>query len=365
MYAHDALRSAYQPQNVGITRSNLSRLRLAWRVRLDGRTKASPIVAGGVAYFATQRGTLFALDAATGIRRWTTVVGKGEDISMTPTLAAGTIFVGSESGTFAAVDARSGKIVWKVTLPGARRGEPIVVGNDVIEGQAGGDPPDCVRGGGSVWSPISFDGRHLFFGTGNTCHHTAPYADALISLAPDGTLVWASTSQDSRIDDDLGSAAQRFGTVIVIPGKDGTILAIDATNGKRLARRKIPYAVDGFGSIGAPSTNGTTLVVTGGSSDSPAVAHITGSLAGFDRHLHVKWKMRTPFPNWGYVAIADGIGFTTLGTHLAALDPDTGRVLWRAPLATDSYASPVVVPSGIYAVDYVGNAYAFREPGGS
>jgi outer membrane protein assembly factor BamB len=75
--------------------------------------------------------------------------------------------------------------------------------------------------------------------------------------------------------------------------------------------------------------------------------------------------MRTPFPNWGYVAIADGIGFTTLGTHLAALDPDTGRVLWRAPLATDSYASPVVVPSGIYAVDYVGNAYAFREPGGS
>ena len=72
--------------------------------------------------------------------------------------------------------------------------------------------------------------------------------------------------------------------------------------------------------------------------------------------------MRTPFPLWGYVALADGIGFTTLGAHLAALDPETGRVLWSAPLATNCYASPAVVPSGIYAVDYAGNAYAFREP---
>jgi outer membrane protein assembly factor BamB len=385
MYAHDALRSAYEPQDAGIERGTLAKLKLAWHVKLPGPVKASPIVAAGSAYFATRTGMLVSLVAKTGVRRWATSVADDEDIAMTPTLADGEIFVGTESGTFAAVDAASGKLLWKTVLPGVRRSEPVVVGRLVIEGLAGGDPPACIRGGvdafdektgvmkwtwsvsdrtddgGGVWSPLTYDGRHIYFGTGNTCHHIAAAADAIVSLSPRGVPAWIFTSQDSRIDVDLGGATQLYGNVAVIAGKDGTILAVDASTGKLLARRKIPYSVNGFGGIGGPSTDGTTLIVTGGSSASPEVPHVSGSLAGFDRNLNVKWKMRTPFPMWGYVAIADGLGFTALAKRIVALDPATGKTLWSAALSTNSYASPAVVPSGLYAVDLAGDAYAFRE----
>jgi outer membrane protein assembly factor BamB len=88
---------------------------------------------------------------------------------------------------------------------------------------------------------------------------------------------------------------------------------------------------------------------------------VKGPLAGFDAQLNVTWKIRTPFPMWGYVAIADGLGFTTLAKNLVVLDPGTGKTLWSASLSTNSYASPTIVPSGLYAVDLAGDAYAFRE----
>ena len=384
-YAHDEFRTAYEPQDVGIERDTLVKLKEAWHVRLPGPVKASPLVAGGSAYFATRTGTVVALVAKTGTHRWSATIARGEDIGMTPTLADGKIFVGTQGGTFAALDASSGKMLWKIVLPGVMRGEPVVEHGEVIEGQAGGDQPECVRGGvnafdertgatkwtwnvsertddgGGVWSPITYDGRRLIFGTGNTCHHVALAADALISLTPGGVPQWTYTSTDSRNDEDLGGATQLYGNVAIITSKDGTILAVDARTGRRLARRRLPLTVVGFGGIGAPSTDGTTLVVTGGSSDSPEVPHVTGTLVGLDRKLDVKWKLRTPFPMWGYVAIADGLGFTTFAKHLVALDPGTGKVLWSAPLSTNSYASPTVVPSGLYAVDLAGDAYAFRE----
>jgi len=385
MYAHDAFRTAYQPQDVGIERATLAKLKLAWHVRLPGPVKSSPLIAGGSAYFVTRTGTVVALVAKTGARRWTITVANGDDIAMTPTLAGGKLYVGTQSGTFAALDAKSGKLLWKVVLPGVMRGEPVVVGDEVIEGQAGGDGPACVRGGinafdvrtgtvtwtwnvsertddgGSVWSPLTYDGRRLIFGTGNTCHHPARAADALVSMSLNGALQWLYTTSDSRNDVDLGGATQLYGNVAIVTSKDATIYAIDARNGKPIARRRLPTATMGFGGIGAPSTDGTTLVVTGGSSASPEVPHVKGTLVGFDRNLNVKWTIRTPFPMWGYVAIADGLGFTTFAKKLVIIDPGTGNVLWSARLSTNSYASPAVVPSGVYAVDLAGDAYAFRE----
>src|SRR5439155_17002839 len=57
---------------------NVSRLRPAWHVHLDGsgtgtkfRGEATPIVYGGVMYIVTGNDDVFALDATTGERLWT------------------------------------------------------------------------------------------------------------------------------------------------------------------------------------------------------------------------------------------------------------------------------------------------------
>jgi hypothetical protein len=50
---------------------------LAWRVATDGDVVSSPAIAGGVVYVGSNDGYLYALDLATGARRWRTSLGGG------------------------------------------------------------------------------------------------------------------------------------------------------------------------------------------------------------------------------------------------------------------------------------------------
>jgi outer membrane protein assembly factor BamB len=64
----------------------------------------------------------------------------------------------------------------------------------------------------------------------------------------------------------------------------------------------------------------------------------------------------------GYVAINNGLAFAGFDDSAGALDIGTGSVLWTAPTSDLVVASPVVVPSGVYAADESGNVYAFTLP---
>ncbi len=59
--------------------------------------------------------------------------------------------------------------------------------------------------GGSVWSPISYDGTYLYFGTGNTCDGPMMTANGAAALTLDGTLAWSYVAaRNSKVDDDTG-----------------------------------------------------------------------------------------------------------------------------------------------------------------
>jgi glucose dehydrogenase len=85
-FAHDMLRSGYQPQSTGISTSTVGSLTLRWSYSMGVPVKASPLVAGGVVYVAARNGTVRALDARTGSPLWQASVGG--PVNMTPTLAA-------------------------------------------------------------------------------------------------------------------------------------------------------------------------------------------------------------------------------------------------------------------------------------
>jgi outer membrane protein assembly factor BamB len=76
-----------------------------WTYRTDAPVRSSPVVAGGMVYVGTDRGT-YALDAATGNERWTNTTYGG-----IPAVAGGIVYVADGTGVYA-LDAATGRHRW-------------------------------------------------------------------------------------------------------------------------------------------------------------------------------------------------------------------------------------------------------------
>jgi outer membrane protein assembly factor BamB len=86
-----------------------------WRRRVEGRPDARPVVADGTVYLAgNSGGALRAFDATTGTERWADVRRTGTtNYWVTPTVADGAVFAGNVGG-LRAYDAATGAVRWDV-----------------------------------------------------------------------------------------------------------------------------------------------------------------------------------------------------------------------------------------------------------
>lgn len=132
------------------------------------RVNRGVAILDGMVYIGTLDGYLVALDAASGIERWTVAVAEnrtGHSITAAPLAVEGKILVGISGGEAGirgfldAYDAKTGKRVWRFwTVPG-----PGESGNDTWAGDS------WMRGGGATWLTGSYDPalRLVYWGTGN------------------------------------------------------------------------------------------------------------------------------------------------------------------------------------------------------
>ncbi len=387
-YAHDYRRTGFEDHQTSVTTANVSQLALRWRIKAVSSGYASPIVAYGAVFVAGLNGDVIALSAKTGKTIWQRTFGKS--ITMTPTLADGRLFVGTHDNVndfFAALDARTGKTVWSTPMPSCVRGEPAVVNGVVYEGESCGDPPGCHVGGidgldensgavlfswktnsvpnngGGQWSPISYDGSVLYFGTGNVCTAKAQTADAVVAMNPMGARRWAFQPVNPIEDDDFGGGEMINNGQVFVTGKNGYLYDLDASSGTSIWSTYLG-SIDGYGPIGTPTTDGTLIVTSIGYLSDPTKTSgpPLGGIAGVDSHGNIRWTINTLYSVPGYAAIANGIAFADLDSTIDAIDLATGTRLWTYPALAKFYASPVVVPSGLYAVDDSGNVYAFTLP---
>jgi outer membrane protein assembly factor BamB len=386
-FAHDQLRSGFQPQATGITKAGVSRLALRWLVQTGDGLQASPIVAGGHVYIASQRGTVRALDARSGRLLWR--ISTGATIAMTPALADGLLFVGDHRapGAFMALDASTGRRLWQTVFAGGVRSEPVVAGGVVYEGETGGDGPAChhaalhalrertgaelwrwyvdphEREGGSVWSPLSYDAGRVLFGTGNACESGIDTANAIVALDPSGNRLWSINTADSIADSDVGGGTLVLHGQAIASAKNGNLYDVDEVSGNVNWTTALG-GVPGYGGFGTPTTDGKTIVASAGFTSDPTKAGVPpgGALLGLDRAGRILWTVRTSKPIDGAVAIANGIAFTPLDSAFVALDLGTGTKLWSYPAGQTSYPSPAVVPSGVYFANNGGEVFAFGIP---
>ena len=164
-----------------------------------------------------------------------------------------------------------------------------------------------------------------------------------------------------KFGSELGGGETIVNGYVVALDKNGVLYCL--TTAGHLAWSKRIGFLGGYGGVATPATDGATIVVSAGYQSDPTMHAIPGGkLEAFDRSGNVKWSVTPEHNIFGAAAIANGVVLSPLDESLVALDLSTGKTLWSYAMSSTAYASPAIVPSGIYAVDNDGDIYAFTLP---
>jgi hypothetical protein len=379
---------------------------VAWRATLDGAVYASPIVVGGLVVVATEGGSLYGLDAASGAVRWRThladpvpgsVLPCGDidplGITGTPVYDPGTgqVFAvaarpGVEHVLFG-VDLRSGQVRGqrRVDAPGSepatelQRGA-LLLANGMIYIPYGGNFGDCGQYLGRVVGvPVAGDGPEVDFavpttreggiwapsgpaalpggdilvtaGNGEAVGGVWDHSDSILRLSPQLRLLdgfapsgWA---QENSVDADLGSTGPVLlpgARRVVAAGKGGGVYLadVDALGG---VGRELDRLVPCHSYGGAATTSGQ-----GGGAVVylPCTEGLLQVLVGADDRMTRGWQANAAITGSPVVVGATVWSVQPDGT-LDGLDSATGRVLATVPVgAATRFATPAVSGAAMF-----------------
>jgi outer membrane protein assembly factor BamB len=372
-------------------------LAAAWTAPLDGAVYAQPLVIGTLVVAATEADTVYGLDLATGLVRWSINLGapvRARDlpcgnidplgITGTPAYDAstGSVFVVTETAggqhTLVALNAQTGQERWtagldidgRARIAEQQRGA-LAVANGRVYVPFGGLYGDCgnyvgyvtstsvdgqgattsyavpTRREGGIWAPpgVAVDAAGdvwVAVGNGASTGGTYDGSDAVLRLAPDlskrldyfAPTSWGS--QNAR-DRDLGSTGPVLldGDRVLVSGKGAEVYLLDATH---------------LGGIGGQLATLTGCAGFGGIAwDAAARAAFVPCKDGLLRvgvgrtTLQRGWK--APANIAGSPVVGNGAVWS-VDAHagrLYALDETTGAVITAADVGTTSrFASPVL-----------------------
>jgi eukaryotic-like serine/threonine-protein kinase len=291
--------------NVG----NVDLLNVAWSFKTGGKIWSSPAVAGGVVYIGSDDNSVYALNALTGTKIWSH--GTSGDVRSSPTVWRGMVFVGSDDNKILALNTLTGDKVWNYKISGdVGRASPLVSGTTVYIGAQDGNlyALNALTGNlrwqlntWAVWGAPAIAGNTLYVGSDKS---------VLYALNPStGATKWSATLGD-RV---RCTPSVKNGTVYV-GADDYRVYAYDASTGV------------------------------------------------------LKWKTAA-FPNKGIVrsspAVWNGMVFvdtgetSPMGSHVYALDADTGATVWSHTMADYATSSPAIANGVLYTGSYDHQIYAF------
>lgn len=310
--------------------------RLLWKYAPKDSQFSGVTARGGAVFALDRRGSIHAIDATSGARRWVSAdklpLGFGFGMALSPQPEKfDALLVGCDSG-LVALDPKTGKTLWHTAIPKGVDG-PACAAGVVVAGGADGRVHACSLTTGKIlWrhdyledappDPPGFAGANARFG--GRAARPGP-------AAADGTRVFVPVFDQCRV------------------------LALDAATGKRhwiLQTKGWVYPRPGVG----------PRWVVVGSQDRHyyAVDKLTGKLA---------WKVKTLARNEAPAAVTDR--FTYFGSCDARLYAvDQGRVSWRFAIDHEKgrgapiYSCPLVCDEVVYLAALSGKVYAVQRRDG-
>ena len=327
MYGRDPGNQRFSPLRE-ITRANVRNLVPVWSFQTgtpDG-LEATPLFVNGVLYLSTSWDHVFAIDARTGDELWHYRRRLPEKlkyccgpVNRGVAILGGTLYLGTLDAHLVALNARDGRVRWDVEVGKVDdnvsiTSPPLVAGNKIITGMAGGDYPSrgfidaydadngkrlwrfytvpaegepgvetwsgdsWKTGGGASWMNGSYDAalNLVYWGTGNPYpdydgdvrQNRNLYCNSVVALNADtGKLVW--TYQFTPHDvwdydgvnemvfaDGLSSRGRRV-NALLHADRNGHLFALDRRTGAFLYAKPFVRTTwtTGFDAAGRPAIN--------------------------------------------------------------------------------------------------------------
>jgi outer membrane protein assembly factor BamB len=265
-----------------------------WSTIIGAPVQTSPAVANGVVYVASVGANLispyvFALNADTGTVLWSYMTT--EDVLSSPTVVSGVVYTtcgGNGLSTVCALNANTGALLWNNATPGGLLSSPAVANGVVYVGSANGNVYALnASTGATVWS----------YFTGNTVNSSPAVANEVVYIgsengnvdalnASTGAKLWSYATGDY-----VDSSPAVANGVVYIGSGNGNVYALNASTGAKLwssATGSVvlssPAVANGVVYVG--SNNGNVYALNAGTgawlwnfdtgvamNSSPAVAH--------------------------------------------------------------------------------------------
>jgi outer membrane protein assembly factor BamB len=318
-----------------------------WQHKTVGGIESAPAMADGTVYVGTDRGRVYALDAATGRSDWVKVLGG--HLYSRPAVAGGVLYVSSTDDDIYALDAATGQVRWIHHTAGQVVSGPAVadgivyVGSDddnVYALDAGTGRVRWTRPtSGSVLSSPAVVGRTVYVGSADGMLYALDAATGHINWRyPTGGVIYSSPLV--------------AGGTVYIGSADHSLYALNAANGDRLWSYPTgawifyssPVLMDNTVYIG--STNGTVY----------AVYAATGDL---------RWRRTIGKEIQGSPAARAGIVYIgSFDDNLYALNAANGDIRWTQATGWKIVGSPVLAGGTVYIGSTAGQFYSLSADAG-
>jgi outer membrane protein assembly factor BamB len=299
---------------------------IVWRFKAsDVFLDSSAILSGNSVLIGSFDGNLYCLDVNTGQEVWR--FKTGDKVNSTAFISDGKAYFGSKDGYVYCLDTK-GKLVWRYNTGDAVTSSPVVVGNNVIVGSF-----SCC-----IYCLNKEDGREVWrFKTGGEIENDYPF------LVHNGILYFGSFDNNLyAIDIRNGRELWRFRTgkygncgiptlhddALYYGSRDGTLFAL-SLDGKELWRFQTEKEIIDKGPLVYKNR------IYFGAGD--------GNMYCLNTKGKELWRFRASGGIYtSVVEIGDVIYFGSWDCHFYAVDPNTGKEIWRFQTST---ATPAFIPN--------------------
>jgi polyvinyl alcohol dehydrogenase (cytochrome) len=395
MIAFDETGSYNNIHETKLTKENAASLSVAWTFDMGTNVYGAPLQVGDKIYASSGTGVR-ALDPETGKPLWTSPTGTTGSLAYD----SGTLYLYTARGTITALDAASGMQKWSKGPKGNPGGDgsssPVIAGNMLFIGGSNGGAEiigggfrgflaamDKTTGdglwtsftvpagssGASLWNSAAVDlaGGQVFGATGN--NHGPPGTDSSDSIIGfdlmAGTIKWknqrtmgdtwngaAGTTDASPPDADFGASPVFYQvmidgqlTKVVAAGqKIGAAHAVRAADGMLLWTRQLCMGMntrDGkMGIFVNGAWSGKNMLFACNNAGKSTLFGLDGASG------NIAWMTPLDGEVYGRISNANGVGFVGAGRNLVVFDTDTGRIIKMFPSKGGTVAGTPSIANG-------------------
>jgi len=173
---------------------------LLWKFETDGGIESSPAVVAGKIYIGSKDGSVYCLDAQTGVKKWK--FPTGGDISSSPLVAKGKLYIGSGDKKLYCINAEYGMEQWNFSAGRGILSSPKLYKDKIYFGADDGKIYSIhqtngteawnfsISQGGSVWSTPAIKDNLLYIGdsSGRLVCLDAKTGEFIYDILTDGDL---------------------------------------------------------------------------------------------------------------------------------------------------------------------------------